>query len=130
MPLHEMSTQPVDGANGPLEVHRAARDPLREQCPAERGFDGVGGKAAPHDPLDCEAGTIDGDALTPPQPLVGRADREQDATPVAGRLRDPAHRAYDAGKHSRRSKTSNVSGPNARRSTGIQRGASAKGKSG
>src|SRR5205814_10018167 len=35
---------------------------------------------------------------------------------------NPAQRVYDSGKHSRRSKISNVSAPNARRSTGIQRG--------
>src|SRR6266550_3120738 len=107
MTLHEVSTEPV-----------------------ERRLDRVGRKAAPHHALDGETGAIHRDALAAPQPLVGGADRELESAPVVGHLRNPAQRAYDAGKHSRRSKTSNVSGPNARRSTGIQRGASARGKSG
>src|SRR5207249_7005598 len=40
------------------------------------------------------------------------------------------HRVYDSGKHSRRSNTNNVSEPNGRRSTTIQRGASASGHAG
>src|SRR5207249_9334473 len=47
--------------------------------------------------------------------------------PVARDVLDPPDGAHDSGKHSRLSNTNNVSGPIARRSTGVQRGASGSG---
>src|SRR2546423_8126934 len=53
--------------------------------------------------------------MVPPSPAFA---------PVALDDVDPPDGAYNSGKHSRLSNTNNVSGPIARRSTGIQRGAS------
>src|SRR5207245_1575808 len=90
---------------------------------------------------------VHGDALALLQPLVRGADRENEPVlpfpppdrasfrvppppAVPAVARDNAHPpdgTYDSGKHSRLSNTNNVSGPIARRSTGIQRGASGSG---
>src|SRR2546425_817126 len=70
------------------------------------------------------------------QTLVGGLDGEREpgfsfAVPrFPRRLRDSAHGTYDPGKHSRLSNTNNVSEPRALRSTGVQRGAAARGCAG
>src|SRR5207249_7199919 len=92
-----------------------------------------------HDPLDGETRAVDGDALARLEAPVGSADRQHEAgfpfplppspafPPVARDVLDPPDGAHDSGKHSRLSNTNNVSGPIARRSTGVQRGASGSG---
>src|SRR5262249_5157896 len=73
--------------------------------------------------LDREARAVDGDALPPLEAPVGRREREGQSGWLTLAGLHPAYRAHYSGKHSLRSKTSNVSAPNALRSTGIQRGA-------
>src|SRR6266567_4261883 len=73
------------------------------------------------------------DALALLQTLVGGLDLEREprfslaVSRFPRRLRDSAHGTYDPGKHSRLSNTNNVSEPKALRSTGVQRGAAARG---
>src|SRR5207248_10686011 len=83
--------------------------------------------------LDGKAGAVHRDALTSLDALVGGTDREAQPRflfPVSRfprRFRNGAYRTHDPGKHIRLSNTNNVSGPRARRSTGVQRGAAASG---
>src|SRR5207244_10961226 len=86
-----------------------------------------------HGPLVGETGAVHRDALTLLQTLVRGPDREREPrVPFAVsrfplRLSDAPHGTYDPGKHSRLSNTNNVSEPRALRSTGVQRGAAARG---
>src|SRR5205814_4233936 len=79
--------------------------------------------------LDGQTCAVDRDALALLDATIPRLDAQFRAVVLLHRL-DAAHRIYDSGKHSRRSKTNNVSEPNARRSTTVQRGASASGNAG
>src|SRR5216683_1652578 len=89
-----------------------------------------------HDLLDGQARAVHRDALTLLDAPIGRLNCEREPLstfPVSrfpSRFSDSPDRAYDSGKHSRRSNTNNVSEPNGRRSTTIQRGASASGNAG
>src|SRR5207247_10425733 len=62
--------------------------------------------------------------LPPPRRASFRVPPSPAVPPVARDDVDPPNGTHDSGKHSRLSNTNNVSGPIARRSTGIQRGAS------
>src|SRR5216117_901590 len=80
--------------------------------------------------------SIDRDALAFLQAAIWSRDGKCEpriAFPVSRfprRFSDAPYRAYYSGKHSRRSKTNNVSEPSGRRSTATQRGASASGNAG
>src|SRR6185436_18352541 len=93
-------------------------------------------ESALHHLLNGQAGAIHGDALTLLQAAVRSADPHYPspvrlpASPIRGNSLDASDRAYDSGKHSRRSKTNNVSEPSARRSTTVQRGADDSGNAG
>src|SRR5439155_571066 len=90
----------------------------------------------PRQVVDRETGAVHRDALALLQTLVGGLDREPEprfsfaVSRFPRRLRDSAHGTYDPGKHSRLSNTNNVSEPKALRSTGVQRGAAARGCAG
>src|SRR2546425_8946830 len=142
VPLHEVAAQTVRRAQRALEVHPAAGRILAEQRAARGGVDHVHLKPPFHHARNGQTCAAHGDALTPLQTLVGRADRESEPvlafplppaparSPVARNDLDPPDGAHNSGKHSRLSNTNNVSGPMARRSTGIQRGASGSGAAG
>src|SRR5260370_571141 len=122
--LHQMAAEAIRRSHRALEVHRAARRVFAEQRAIPRRVDHVHRERAFRDALDGETGPVHGDALATLHPLEGGADHER-KPPVLGGLRHAPYGAHDSGKHSRLSKTSNVSGPNALRSTGVQRGAAA-----
>src|SRR5216110_2280689 len=136
MPLHEMAAQPVGGPQGAFQIDGPALSPLSNQRPLERRRDGMHAKAALHDALDGQTSAVYSDTLAPLDATIRRANRQGHARipfPVSRfpcRFSDPSHRIYDSGKHSRRSKTNNVSEPNGRRSTTTQRGASSSGNAG
>src|SRR5205823_8288406 len=118
-----------------LQIHRSSDGVFPEQRPPLRRLHDVNREATLQHPLDGETGAVHGDALTPLDAFVGRSDGEGEApslfplpsSPVAPEGAHPPHRGHNPGKHIRLSNTSNVSGPRARRSTGIQRGAAASG---
>src|ERR1700752_4360936 len=93
-------------------------------------------KTALYDSFDSEARAVDRNALALLDAAIWRLNRDGESRitfPVSRfprRFSDPANRIYDSGKHSRRSKTNNVSEPSGRRSTTTQRGASASGDAG
>src|SRR6266700_3824508 len=129
VPLDKMPTQSIADPERTLQIHAPALPPFSDQRASQGGLDGVYGEPTLDDPFYGEASAVHRDALAPLQRLVGRLDTQLHAA-VHGDGIHTSHGIYDSGKHSRRSKTNNVSGPKARRSTGIQRGASASGKSG
>src|SRR5256886_1387209 len=89
--------------------------------------------------LDGQTGAVHGNALALLHAFIGRLYTQFYAVlhavlhvffhAVFHAVQAP-YRVYDSGKHSRRSNTNNVSEPNGRRSTTIQRGASASGNAG
>src|ERR1700730_10532920 len=106
-----MSAETVTGAQRALQVHRPPLRPVSDEGAADRGLHGVHAEPALHDPLDRETRAVDGDALALLPAAVGRADPQPPSpiprppSPVCGDGVDPAHRVYDSGKHSLRSKT-------------------------
>src|SRR5438034_1179604 len=112
------------------------RRPRGAQRPLARPGTGPRGLPGHPSPLDGETGAVHRDALALLQTLVGGLDREREprfsfaVSRFPRRLRDSAHGTYDPGKHSRLSNTNNVSEPKALRSTGVQRGAAARGCAG
>src|SRR6266550_2204492 len=129
MALHEMPTEPVAGSQRTLQIDGSTLLPLADQGPAERRLHRVNGKGSLHNLLDGQAGAVDSDALALLHAFVGCLYTQFHAVVQAHRVY-PADRVYDSGKHSRRSKTNNVSEPSGRRSTTTQRGASASGDAG
>src|SRR5947208_382621 len=133
VPLDDVAAQPIRGPQRPLQIHRAPDGVFCEQRPPLGRLHHVNREATLQHPFDRETRAVDGDALASPDPLVRSADREgQPGFPFsvsrfARRLGDGAYSAHDSGKHSRLSNTNNVSEPRARRSTGVQRGAAARG---
>src|SRR2546425_5381 len=127
--LHEMPTEAVACPERPFQVDAPALFPLADQRSAERRLHGVHRKGAFENLFDGEAGAIDRDTLALLHALIGRLHTQFHAVVHVHRV-NPAKRIYDSGKHSRRSKTSNVSEPKGRRSTTTQRGASASGNAG
>src|SRR5438552_5200347 len=131
-----MTAHEVGRAHGTLQIDAAALLPLPDQGTPERCLHRVNGKPALHDLLDGQTGAIDRDAVALLQTTVRGLDVKHPSpvplpsSPVRGSGLDAPHGAYDSGKHSRRSTTNNVSEPSGRRSTGIQRGASASGNAG
>src|SRR6266550_4063733 len=132
--LDDVATQAIRRAQRALQIHGAPGRVLAEQGAALRRLHHVHRECTLHRPLDREACPIDGDALTRLKALERSPDRECEPgrRPFSVFRRpydavDPTHRAHDSGKHSRLSNTNNVSGPRARRSTGVQRGAAARG---
>src|SRR6266550_1281750 len=122
MALHEMPTEPVAGSQRTLQIDGSTLLPLADQGPAERRLHRMNGKGSLHNLLDGQAGAVDSDALALLHAFVGRLYTQFHAVVQAHRVY-PAHRAYDSGKHSRLSKTNNVSEPSGRRSTTTQLGA-------
>src|SRR6267143_3841210 len=129
MPLDDMTAHQIGRAHGTFQVDAAALLPLSDQRAPERCLHGVQGKPALHNLLDGQTGAIDGDALALLHAFVGRLDTEFHAVVQRDRVH-PSYCGHDSGKHSRRSKTNNVSEPSGRRSTTTQRGASASGDAG
>src|SRR6266446_2554408 len=127
--LHEMPTQPVPRPQRTFQIDGPAFLPLTDQRSSERGLDCMDREGAFENPLDGQARTIDRYALALFHALVGRLYTQFHAVVRVHRVY-PADRIYDSGKHSRRSKTNNVSEPSGRRSTTTQRGASASGNAG
>src|SRR5439155_604228 len=141
VPLDEVAAQAIRRPQRPLQVHRAPDGVFCEQRPPLGGLHHVNREATLQHPFDRETRAVDGDALASLDPLVRSADREgQPRFPFSAtvrksfrvsrfprRLGDGAYGAHDSGKHSRLSNTNNVSEPRARRSTGVQRGAAARG---
>src|SRR5438309_2287750 len=134
MSLDDVATQAIRRAQRALQIHGAPGRVLAEQGAALRRLHHVHRESTLHRPLDREACPVDGDALTRLEALERSPDRECEPgrRPFSVFRRpydavDPTHRAHDSGKHSRLSNTNNVSGPRARRSTGVQRGAAARG---
>src|SRR5438552_8186216 len=132
--LDDVATQAIRRAQRALQIHGAPGRVLAEQGAALRRLHHVHRESTLHRPLDREACPVDGDALTRLEALGRSPDRECEPgrRPFSVFRRpydavDPTHRAHDSGKHSRLSNTNNVSGPRARRSTGVQRGAAARG---
>src|SRR5690242_8565106 len=122
-----MPAEAIHRPYGTLQVHRTARRILPEQRATLGRVDHVHRERTLRDAFDREARTVHRDALAAFHALERGADDERQP-PVLGGFRDPPHGAHDSGKHSRLSTTSNVSGPNTLRSTGVQRGASASGR--
>src|SRR6185295_12137948 len=112
-----------------FQVDGSTLFPLADQRPAEGRLHGVHRKCTLEHLLDGEARAIERDALTLLHALVGRLYTQFHAIVHVHRV-DPPHRVYDSGKHSRRSKTNNVSEPSGRRSTTTQRGADDSGNAG
>src|SRR5437867_5248234 len=134
--LHDMTAHQVSGPHGSLQIHAAPLLPLPYQGATERCPHSVNRKPALQNLFDGETRAVHRDALTLFQATVRGQDPQdpspvpRPASPVRGCGRNSPHRAYDSGKHSRRSKTNNVSEPSGRRSTTTQRGASASGAAG
>src|SRR5256712_4904319 len=129
MPLHEMTAQPVAGAHCAFQIDNAAFSPLTNQSTSQRRGNRMDGKATLHHALYGETGAVHRDTLALLHAFVRRLYTQLHAVVQRNRVQS-SHRVYDSGKHSRRSKTNNVSEPSGRRSTGIQRGASASGNAG
>src|SRR6266576_2875146 len=129
MSLDEVPAQPIAGAHRAFQIDRPAFAPLPNQRTTERRGDGMNGEPALYDSLDRQASTVDGDALALLDATIPRLYPQFRAVVQRHRVY-AANRVYDSGKHSRRSKTNNVSEPSARRSTTTQRGASASVKAG
>src|SRR6266576_2433057 len=129
MSLDEVPAQPIAGAQRAFQIDRPAFAPLPNQRTTERRGDGMNGEPALYDSLDRQASTVDGDALALLDATIPRLYPQFRAVVQRHRVY-AANRVYDSGKHSRRSKTNNVSEPSARRSTTTQRGASASVKAG
>src|SRR5882762_8225029 len=129
MALDEMPAQPVACAQGAFQVDASTLFPFADQRPAQRRLDGVHRKGAFENFLDGQAGTVDGNTLTLLHAFVRRLYTQFHAGVQRHRIQS-SNRIYDSGKHSRRSKTNNVSEPNGRRSTTTHRGASASGNAG
>src|SRR6266704_2344699 len=131
--LDDMAAQPVPRAQCTLQIHGAPHRVLAEQRTPLRRLHHVHPESTRQCPLDGETGAVHRDALALLQTLVGGLDREREprfsfaVSRFPRRLRDSAHGTYDAGKHSRLSNPNNVSEPKALRSTGVQRGAAARG---
>src|SRR6267143_311026 len=131
--LDDVAAQAIRRAQRALQIHGAPGRVLAEQrAPLGRLYH-VHRESALRCPLDREARPIHGDALTLLEALERSPDRECETRfpfPVLRfprRLGDSSDGAHDSGKHSRLSNTNNVSEPRARRSTGVQRGAAARG---
>src|SRR2546422_7999 len=129
MTLDDMTAHQVGGAHCAFQIDAAALLPLPDQGAPERCLHRVNGKPAFPNPLDGQTGAVDRDALALLHAFVRRL-YAQFHTVVQCNGLHTSNRGYDSGKHSRRSKTSNVSEPSGRRSTGIHRGASASGNAG
>src|SRR2546427_2343337 len=127
--LHEMPTEAVACPERPFQVDAPPLFPLADQRSAERRLHGVHRKGAFENLFDGEAGAIERDTLALLHPFIRRLHTHFHAVVHVHRV-NPAERIYDSGKHSRRSKTNNVSEPRGRRSTTTQRGASASGNAG
>src|SRR3989449_622454 len=136
VPLDDVAAQPVPRAQCTLQIHGAPHRVLAEQRTPLRRLHHVHRESTRQGPLDGETGAVHRDALALLQTLVGGLDREREprfsfaVSRFPRRLRDSAHGTYDPGKHSRLSNTNNVSEPRALRSTGVQRGAAARGCAG
>src|SRR2546422_1048989 len=119
--------------NAVAGAERAERRVLAEQRTPLRRLHHVHRESTRQCPLDGETGAVHRDALALLQTLVAGLDLEREprfsfaVSRFPRRLRDSAHGTYDPGKHSRLSNTNNVSEPRALRSTGVQRGAAARG---
>src|SRR2546425_1402357 len=141
VPLDDVAAQPIRRAQRPLQIHPPTCCILPEQRPALGRFHHVHRKPTLHDALDRQARAIHGDALTLLEAPVRSTEGEGQPrfpfpTTVRGSFRvsrfprrpgERSHGTHDPGKHSRLSNTNNVSEPRARRSTGVQRGAAARG---
>jgi len=126
--LHEMPTEAVACPERPFQVDAPALFPLADQRSAERRPHGVHRKAplrtfstVRQAPLTAMLSPFFTPYTTPSHAVPRRCSR-------APRQSCQAHLRFR--KHSRRSKTNNVSEPKGRRSTTTQRGASASGNAG
>src|SRR2546425_3314314 len=129
MPLHEMTAQPVAGAHCAFQIDSPAFSPLTNQSTSQRRGNRMDGKATLHHALYGETGAVHRDTLALLHAFVRRLYTQLHAVVQRNRVQSP-DRIYDSGKHSRRSKTNNVSEPSGRRSTTTHRGASASGNAG
>src|SRR6266550_2821979 len=133
VPLDDVAAQPIRRAQRALQVHRAPGHVLAEQRAPLGRLHHVHRESTRQCPFDGETGAVHRDALALLDTLVGSTDGQRQSRlpfPVSRfprRLGDAPYGAHDSGKHSRLSNTNNVSGPRARRSTGVQRGAAARG---
>src|SRR2546422_89442 len=124
--LHEMPAQPVARAQGAFKIDGPALLPFTNQGAIERRRNGVDRETALLNPLDRQACPVDGDTLALLHAFVRRLYTQLHAVVQRHRVQS-SNRIYDSGKHSRRSKTNNVSEPKGPRSTTTHRGASASG---
>src|SRR5438093_2452115 len=133
VPLDDVAAQPIRRAQRALQIHGAPHRVLAEQRTPLRRLHHVHRESTRQCPFDGETGAVHRDALALLQTLIGGLDLGREprfsfaVSRFPRRLRDSAHGTYDPGNHSRLSNTNNVSEPRARRSTGVQRGAAARG---
>src|SRR5437867_9580660 len=136
VPLNEVATPSIAHLQRTFQIDRVTFAPFTDQRTSQRRLHRVHGKRTLRHLLDSQARAADRDTLALFQTAVGRPDPQYPSpvprpfSPVRGNGFDPSYCAYDSGKHSRRSKTNNVSEPSGRRSTTTQRGASARGDAG
>src|SRR3989449_1666399 len=136
VPLDDVAAQPVPRAQCTLQIHGEPHRVLAEQRTPLRRLHHVHRESTRQGALDGETRAVHRDDLALLQTLVEDLDRQREprisfaVSRFPRRLRDSAHGTYDPGKHSRLSNTNNVSEPRALRSTGVQRGAAARGCAG
>src|SRR6267378_2910075 len=129
VPLDDMTAHEVSRPQRPFKIDRAAFFPFADQGAPKGRRNRMNRETALPDPFDGQACTVDGNTLAFFHATIPRLDTQFHAVVQRNRVQSP-DRVYDSGKHSRRSKTNNVSEPSGRRSTTTQRGASASGNAG